>query len=187
MARDTKNELVDFLVHRTFYPVLMAQRVGPHKAKIEHVQDVTRTEIERFRSYGSIEDVVVNFKRDLRSNPAKDVHSDLRLLNLPVISDLREDFERKARELGFDPNTLLTSPDSISNMGNMTVDQERISQRAYALWESAGKPDGAHDEHWQQARREIEAEGGTTMSHQTAAADMPVAEGAPHQLFKAER
>ena len=110
MARDAKSELVDFLVHRAFYPVLMAQRSGPHKARVEHVQDTARTEIERFRSCGSIEDVVASFKRDLRSRPAKDVHSDLRLLNLPVLSDLREDFEQKARELGFEPDTLLTSP-----------------------------------------------------------------------------
>jgi hypothetical protein len=187
MARDTKSELVDFLVHRTFYPVLMAQRAGPHKAKIEHVQDATRTEIERFRSYGSIKDVAVNFERDLRLRPASSIRSDLRLVSLPVLGDVHEEFERKARELGFDPNTLLTSPDSISNMGNMAVDQERISQRAYALWESAEKPDGAQDEHWQQARREIEAEDGATMSDQTAAAAMPVAKGPPHQLFKAER
>lgn len=65
--------------------------------------------------------------------------------------------------------------------------QERISQRARAIWESAGQPDGAHDEHWQQACREIEAEDSTTTSDQTAAADMPVKEEAPHQLLEAAR
>ena len=67
------------------------------------------------------------------------------------------------------------------------MDQERIRQRAYALWENAGKLDGGHDEHWQQACREIEAEDGTAMPDQTAAADMPVEEGASHQLLKTER
>ena len=104
-----------------------------------------------------------------------------------MLSDLREDFEQKARELGFEPDTLLTSPYPISNTGNVTMNQERISQRAYVLWESAGQPDGAHDEHWQQACREIEAEDGTPMPDQTAAADMPVEEGASHQLLKTER
>ncbi len=187
MATDAKTELVDFLVHRAFYPVLMTQRTGPHKATIEQVQHATRAEIERFRSYGSIEDVIASFERDLRSKPARSIYSDLKLLNLPVISDVREDFERKVRELGFDPDTLLTSSYSTPNTGNTTMDQERISQRAYALWENAGQPDGAHDEHWQQAFREIGMEDGTIMSDQAAAADMPVKEGAPHQLFKTAR
>ena len=43
------------------------------------------------------------------------------------------------------------------------MDQERTSQRAYAFWKSAGKPDGAHDEHWQQASHKIKAEGGATV------------------------
>jgi len=56
------------------------------------------------------------------------------------------------------------------------MDYERVSNRAYALWENAGQPDGAHDEHWQQACREIEAEDGATMLDPTPAADlMPVA------------
>lgn len=37
-------------------------------------------------------------------------------------------------------------------------DQDRISARAYELWEAAGRPEGQHEEHWEQARREI-AEG----------------------------
>jgi hypothetical protein len=37
--------------------------------------------------------------------------------------------------------------------------EERVRQRAHEIWEEAGKPDGQHDAHWEQARREIEAEG----------------------------
>ena len=41
----------------------------------------------------------------------------------------------------------------------MTPDQEeRIRQRAHELWEREGRPHGRHDNHWQQARDEIEAE-----------------------------
>jgi hypothetical protein len=39
-------------------------------------------------------------------------------------------------------------------------DQERIHQRAHELWERDGRPEGRHEEHWAQACREIEAEGG---------------------------
>ena len=100
MAKDVKDELVEFLLHKAFYPVLMAKRDGPDKTKLEHVQAATRAEIDRFRNYGSAEEVVVNFKRDLSSQPAKKIHSELRMLKLPVLNDLREDFERRAEELG---------------------------------------------------------------------------------------
>lgn len=35
---------------------------------------------------------------------------------------------------------------------------DRISRRAYALWEAAGRPHGQHDEHWLAAEKEFEAE-----------------------------
>jgi hypothetical protein len=37
--------------------------------------------------------------------------------------------------------------------------QERIRERAQAIWEREGRPDGRHDEHWRQAENEINAEG----------------------------
>jgi hypothetical protein len=37
-------------------------------------------------------------------------------------------------------------------------DEERVRQRAHEIWEKAGRPDGQHDAHWEQACREIEAE-----------------------------
>jgi DUF2934 family protein len=41
----------------------------------------------------------------------------------------------------------------------MTGDkQERIRQRAHAIWEQAGRPEGAHQRHWDQASAEIDAE-----------------------------
>lgn len=36
--------------------------------------------------------------------------------------------------------------------------QERISIRAYRIWEEEGRPDGSADAHWHQARNEIEEE-----------------------------
>lgn len=36
--------------------------------------------------------------------------------------------------------------------------QDRIRQRAHAIWESHGRPHGADHDHWHQATREIEAE-----------------------------
>ena len=102
---DSRTELVDFLVRRAFDPVLRATADGrpeAHGAMLERVQDKTRAEIERFRGYGSAEEVVTNFKRDLSSQPAKKVHADLATLKLPTINDLRDEFEGKARALGVD-------------------------------------------------------------------------------------
>ncbi len=42
----------------------------------------------------------------------------------------------------------------------MTDDrQQRIRQRAYELWEEEGYPHGQHERHWDQATRDVEAQG----------------------------
>jgi hypothetical protein len=43
---------------------------------------------------------------------------------------------------------------------------ERIRARAYRIWDEAGQPDGKHDQHWEQAIREIEAEDHSQTGHQ---------------------
>ena len=37
-------------------------------------------------------------------------------------------------------------------------DDPRIRERAHAIWEREGRPEGRHIEHWQQAAREIAEE-----------------------------
>jgi DNA-binding protein H-NS len=37
----------------------------------------------------------------------------------------------------------------------MTTRDDQIRQRAYAIWEREGRPDGRHEEHWQRAVEEI--------------------------------
>jgi Protein of unknown function (DUF2934) len=39
--------------------------------------------------------------------------------------------------------------------------EDRIRRRAHEIWEREGRPEGRREEHWAQARREIEAEGGS--------------------------
>src|SRR5579875_3150901 len=99
MASGKKQELVDFIVSKALDPVLKAKH-AKDPAALERVQDATRAEIERYRKYGSAEEVVVNFKRDLHSAPAKKVHAELRRLGLPTLDDIRDEFEQKARDLG---------------------------------------------------------------------------------------
>jgi hypothetical protein len=103
MADHKKDELVRFLEERAFKPVLNAKpknRSEAEQKKLEHVQKATRAEIERFHNYGSAQEVVTNFKRDLDSEPAKRIHAELRSLGLPTIHDVRDEFERRAGELG---------------------------------------------------------------------------------------
>jgi hypothetical protein len=38
------------------------------------------------------------------------------------------------------------------------MDESRIRQRAYEIWERAGRPEGRHGEHWAQAAQELAAE-----------------------------
>lgn len=102
---DAKDKLVDFVTRWAFDPVLKAQAEGrseAEKRKLEHVQKATRTEVERYRSYGSAKEVVVNFKRDLDSEPARKVHAELKVLGLPTVNDIRDEFESMAKELGVD-------------------------------------------------------------------------------------
>jgi Protein of unknown function (DUF2934) len=40
---------------------------------------------------------------------------------------------------------------------NKTI-EDRVRERAYALWEKDGRLDGRSDEYWKQARSEVEAE-----------------------------
>ncbi|WBV43323.1 DUF2934 domain-containing protein [Pseudoroseomonas cervicalis] len=52
--------------------------------------------------------------------------------------------------------------------------EERIRQRAYALWEQAGRPHGQDEAHWHQARSELDA-----TAEQGAALDAQLADTFP--------
>ncbi|WP_263263052.1 DUF2934 domain-containing protein [Pseudomonas sp. RIT-PI-S] len=40
----------------------------------------------------------------------------------------------------------------------MHVDEDKVRDRAYELWEREGRPEGAANSHWKQAADEIKAE-----------------------------
>lgn len=63
------------------------------------------------------------------------------------------------------------------------IDDEKIRQRAYELWELDGRRDGAEQDHWRQAREQLEAESQPAGSNnldsagvngQSGIAEMPV-------------
>ena len=52
-------------------------------------------------------------------------------------------------------------------------DEDRIRRRAQAIWEREGRPEGREQEHWAQARREIEAEEGASPPRAAKPDDSP--------------
>ena len=104
MARSgAKEQLVEFLERHAFQPVLRAKDSTVPKGKqdeLHDLQDRTKAEIERFHNYRTAEDVVTNFRRDLHSSKAREVHARLKALELPTLPDVRDDFEALAEKLG---------------------------------------------------------------------------------------
>jgi hypothetical protein len=103
MASNAKEKLVGFLKQHAFDPVLKAKPSDYPESKrgeLEHVQQATRSEIERYEAYGSARELVTNFKRDLHSEAAKKVHRELKALGLPTVNDVRDRFEKLASDLG---------------------------------------------------------------------------------------
>lgn len=40
----------------------------------------------------------------------------------------------------------------------MSVDEQKVRDRAYELWEQEGRPEGAAHSHWKQAYEEVQGE-----------------------------
>lgn len=59
--------------------------------------------------------------------------------------------------------------------------EERVRHRAHELWEQGGRPEGQHDRYWEQASREVSAEGEPNLS--TVAAGRMDAMGSPGTLL----
>ena len=101
---DARQQLLDFLEKRAFQPVMRADtRKYPEnkRDKLQDVQRATQKEIERFRGYPSADDLITNFRRDLKFGAGKEVHRTLHELGLPTLPELRDDFEALAEKLGY--------------------------------------------------------------------------------------
>ena len=103
MPDNAREKLVDFLERKAFRPVLDADADSYPQSKrdrLKDVQEATRAEQERFRKYGSAQEVCRMFKDDLSSEPARKIHRELRDLGLPTLNDCKGEFERLAEEVG---------------------------------------------------------------------------------------
>lgn len=52
-------------------------------------------------------------------------------------------------------------------------DEDRVRDRAYALWQAAGSPEGDDQRFWHQAERELAEEGDIDMSKQATKTRKP--------------
>lgn len=90
-----KQELIHFLEHRVFNPILRAKPddyTDRDRPALEHVQKSTESEKDRYHHYGSADEVVLNFKRDLHSAAAKKIDSELSRLKLPSLPEVKDEF-----------------------------------------------------------------------------------------------
>jgi hypothetical protein len=60
--------------------------------------------------------------------------------------------------------------------------QERIRERARAIWEREGRPEGRHEEHWRQAEKETNAENAAGQAEREARATNPKKAKAPDKV-----
>jgi hypothetical protein len=51
-------------------------------------------------------------------------------------------------------------------------DDDKIKARAHQIWEREGRPHGRHHEHWEEARRQVEAEHGRSTPEVEAPGDI---------------
>ena len=57
-------------------------------------------------------------------------------------------------------------------------DSERqLRERAYAIWEEEGRPEGRHHDHWHRARSETESSGGASGDIDQSVQPAPVGDG----------
>ncbi len=105
MADDNaRKKLLDLIDHKAFDPVLNADPKDypeSQRNKLNDVQSTTRSTKKRYHdSYETAHDVYLNYKRDLSSAAAEDVSRELRDLDLPTLTDIKDEVEKKAHDLG---------------------------------------------------------------------------------------
>ena len=94
-----KEELVNYLDQNVFDRVLHAKsnRLSENaRTALEDAQNRTRTEQQRYHRYPSAQKVVEMYKSDLHSQNARKINATLKRLGLPILADVKEEFERLA-------------------------------------------------------------------------------------------
>jgi len=103
MGKDAKKELLNFIDHKAFDVILnkdAGKMDGKEKDELQELQRKTKKEKEKFHGYGSAKEVKDNFLQNVRSEPAHKLNNELKDFKLPVLPDLKDDFEALCEKLG---------------------------------------------------------------------------------------
>jgi hypothetical protein len=108
---DSKKQLLDFLNHKVFDPILHASPdrfEGADRKALEHVQRATESEKDRYRHYGSAREIRERYLGDLNSKAAKKVNAELTRLKLPKLPDFKDEFLKLCDKLHVDGSSSRT-------------------------------------------------------------------------------
>jgi hypothetical protein len=103
MTDDARRRLVDLIEREALDPVLRAREEDypeDRRGDLRRVKRASEAERERFRGYGSAEEVLRMYRDDLASDRAEEVDRRLERLRLPRLADIRDRLEAEARTLG---------------------------------------------------------------------------------------
>lgn len=97
MARNTREQLVDFLDKRVFDPILDTSddefSSDKQKETFRHVRRSTESEKHRFHEeYTNAEDVKNNYLSDLSSDTGERITRESHELGLPTLPDVHDEF-----------------------------------------------------------------------------------------------
>jgi len=103
MIKDAKKELLSFIDHNAFDVILKKdpeKMDEKEKDQLRELQRKTKEEKEKFHNYGSAREIKDNFLQNVRSKPAHKLNSKLKDFKLPILPDLKDDFEALCEQLG---------------------------------------------------------------------------------------
>ena len=87
-----------------------------------------------------------------------------------------EEFEKERKTARWD---LVADGYDVLERGSKPLATERVRQRAHALWEEEGRPEGRQDEHWATACRELQIEERDSFVEDTGVAEQQKQTSAP--------
>jgi hypothetical protein len=105
MAKDAKQQLIEFLDARVFQPALSIDPLDVASAEDRKLLKSVQTRVRESRvryiaDYPHAIDIKSNFLQDLNSKPGQALANDMWLLKLTRFEDVRADFLSLCKQLG---------------------------------------------------------------------------------------
>ncbi len=102
---DARERLLDFLEARVFQRVLDASpedyESEKDRKRLERVRHALHADVNRYRALQTVDEIVDHYRTDLERDREREVFDVLHELGLPALPDVRDEFHRTARDLGY--------------------------------------------------------------------------------------